>query len=88
MAGYQVIGTLSSTFFTDNAMNRNFNINVDFSGPWDVAIFATIIFLVLRLTKLIAWSWWWVFSPVLAVLGLWLVVALVLVIVSVIFSRR
>jgi len=22
-----------------------------------------IIFLVLKLTKLITWSWWWVFSP-------------------------
>lgn len=64
-------------------MNDNFNIKIEFSGLWEVAIFATIIFLVLRLTNLIAWSWWWVFSPVLAVLGLWLVVALVLVIISV-----
>lgn len=68
-------------------MDGNFNINIDFSGLWEVAIFATIIFLILRLTKLIAWSWWWVFCPVLAVLGLWLVVALVLVIIAVISSR-
>jgi len=67
-------------------MDGNFNINIDFSGLWEVAIFVTIIFLILRLTNLIAWAWWWVFSPVLAVLGLWLVVALV-VIITVISSR-
>ena len=68
-------------------MDGNFNINIDFSGLWEVAIFATIIFLILRLTNLVAWSWWWVFSPVLAVLGIWLVVAL-MVVIAVIFSRR
>lgn len=69
-------------------MNGNFNINIDFSGLWAVAIFATIIFIILRLANLIAWGWWWVFSPVLVMLGLCLVVALVLVIVAVILSRR
>jgi membrane protein YdbS with pleckstrin-like domain len=24
----------------------------------------TIVFIVLKLTKVIAWSWWWVLSPV------------------------
>ena len=67
-------------------MNGNFNINIDFSGLWEVAIFATIIFLILRLTNLIAWAWWRVFSPVLALLGLWLVVALVVIITAI--SRR
>ena len=67
-------------------MSGNFNINIDFLGLWVVAIFATIIFLILRLTNLIAWAWWWVFSPVLAVLGLWLVVALVVIIT--VISRR
>lgn len=69
-------------------MDRDFNINIDFTGLWEVAIFATIIFIILRLTNLVAWSWWWVFSPVLAVVGLWLVVALVLVIIAFISSRR
>lgn len=31
----------------------------------------TIVFIVLKLTKVIAWSWWWVLSP------LWIVTALV-----------
>ena len=69
-------------------MNGNFNINIEISGLWVVAIFATIIFIILRLANLIAWGWWWVFSPVLVMLGLCLVVALVLVIVAVILSRR
>lgn len=69
-------------------MNGNFNINIEISGLWVVAIFATIIFIILRLANLIAWAWWWVFSPVLVMLGLCLVVALVLVIVAVILSRR
>ena len=68
-------------------MNGNFNINIDFLGLWVAAIFTTIIFLILRLTNLIAWSWWWVYSPVLAMLGLCLVVALV-VVIAVILSRR
>ena len=68
-------------------MNGNFNINIDFLGLWVAAIFATIIFLILRLTHLIAWSWWWVYSPVLAMLGLCLVVALV-VVIAVILSRH
>jgi hypothetical protein len=33
-----------------------------------------IVFLVLKLTKVIAWSWWWVCSP------LWIPFAIVLII--------
>lgn len=40
-----------------------------------------LIFLVLKLTGIIAWSWWWVFSPVWVPLA---VVALILAIVFVI----
>lgn len=32
------------------------------------------IFLVLKLTDLIAWSWWWVFSPI----WIWFLIVLVL----------
>ncbi len=37
----------------------------------------TIVFIVLKLTKVIDWSWWWVVSP------LWIHVALVFVILIV-----
>lgn len=35
-----------------------------------------LIFLVLKLTKVITWSWWWVFSP------FWLPVVLLLAIIA------
>jgi hypothetical protein len=38
-----------------------------------------IIFLILKLVGAIAWSWWWVFSP------LWMGVALTLVVLMFIF---
>lgn len=33
-----------------------------------------IVFLVLKLTKVISWSWWWVFAP------LWINLAIVIVV--------
>lgn len=38
----------------------------------------TIAFIVLKLTKYIAWSWWWVLAP------LWMPLALVLLIVVIV----
>jgi hypothetical protein len=38
-------------------------------GILDVlAIGATLIFITLKLLGVIAWSWWWVFSPLIAVI--------------------
>ena len=37
----------------------------------------TIIFVVLKLVGVIAWSWWWVFSPILIDIGLNIIVAVV-----------
>ena len=39
----------------------------------------TIVFIVLKLTNVIAWSWWWVLAP------LWIPVALLIVIMGLIF---
>lgn len=36
----------------------------------------TIVFIVLKLTKTIAWSWWWVLAP------LWMPVAIALIILA------
>ena len=41
----------------------------------------TLIFIYLKLTNQIDWSWWWVLSPIwipLAVVGVFIVVALIL----------
>ena len=40
--------------------DRNNNIN---SGGYSGTTVLTIVFVVLKLTKTIAWSWWWVLSP-------------------------
>ncbi len=37
----------------------------------------TIIFIVLKLTGVIAWSWWWVLSPTLISIGLWLIIVVI-----------
>ena len=34
----------------------------------------TIVFIVLKLTNFIAWSWWWILSPILISIGLGLVI--------------
>ena len=34
------------------------------------SVVLTIVFVALKLTKVIAWSWWWVLSPVLIELGI------------------
>lgn len=33
---------------------------------WFTAAVLTIVFVVLKLCEVIAWSWWWVFSPLMA----------------------
>jgi membrane protein YdbS with pleckstrin-like domain len=37
----------------------------------------TIIFVVLKLVGVIAWSWWWVFSPILIDIGLTIIVLVI-----------
>ena len=46
--------------------NSNSGGGIGFAG------LLTIAFVVLKLTKVIAWSWWWVLSP------LWIVTALII----------
>lgn len=55
----------------------------------------TLIFVTLKLTNVIAWSWWWVLSPLWlpwAVYGLvivaWLLVAFVFVCIKIILDKR
>jgi len=44
------------------------------SGGIGFAGLLTVAFVVLKLTNVIAWSWWWVLSPVLIGAGLVLLV--------------
>ena len=47
----------------------------------------TLIFVVLKLTGIIAWSWWWVLAPMWPAVIIWLIVA-VLFFVGVSGRRR
>ena len=55
------------------------NNNNSASGGVGFAGLLTILFIALKLTHVIDWSWWWVLSPV------WITAALVVVILVVIF---
>lgn len=46
----------------------------------------TIVFIVLKLTNVIAWSWWWVLSPLWISFGLGLVFVFVFVVLVAIFG--
>ena len=41
-----------------------------------------VVFLVLKLTHLIAWSWWWVFAPLWGGMLLWLIAVFILALVE------
>jgi phosphoglycerol transferase MdoB-like AlkP superfamily enzyme len=43
----------------------------------DYVIILTIVFVVLKLTDTIDWSWWWVLSPMLIRFGVFFLLALI-----------
>lgn len=40
----------------------------------EICILLLVAFVVLKLTKVITWSWWWVLSPAWIWAGLWLII--------------
>lgn len=50
------------------------------TGPLDLL---TIVFVVLKLCKVIDWSWWWVFSPLWIPLAILIVIGLLIAAFSV-----
>jgi len=55
------------------------------SNGW-FALALTLVFIVLKLTQQIDWSWWWVLSPLWLPLALVLCIALIVVIFAVLFG--
>ncbi|RTY93216.1 hypothetical protein EKM01_03715 [Flavobacterium sp. RSP46] len=55
------------------------------SGGIGFAGLLTIVFIVLKLTKYIDWSWWWVLSPILIPT---IVVIAVLIVLGVLFMIK
>ena len=54
---------------------------VNFSPSSLLTVLLTVVFVVLKLCGVIAWSWWWVFAPIwiplAIVLGIWLIIGLI-----------
>lgn len=48
----------------------------------------TVIFIVLKLCKVITWSWWWVLPPIWISLGLALVLILFVLMFGDMFDKR
>lgn len=57
------------------------------SGGTSTATVVLIVFLVLKLTKVIDWSWWWVTAPLWGGIALALIFFVIYVIVKTIFKK-
>ena len=53
-----------------------------------IAVPLTLIFVVLKLTEVIDWSWWWVLSPLWISALLGILMLLIFVIVAVVFGKK
>ncbi len=47
-----------------------------------------IVFITLKLTGYITWSWWWVLAPLWAPLAVVLVIFLLIVLIAAVFGKR
>lgn len=47
-----------------------------------------LIFVTLKLSKVIAWSWWWVLSPIWITVILWVLVFVVAVVIANYIARK
>jgi hypothetical protein len=52
------------------------------SGGIGFAGLLTILFIGLKLGKVIAWSWWWVLSPLWIAAGLGIIVVIITIIIA------
>ncbi len=59
---------------------RRYQNNNNTSGGLGLGSVLTVVFVVLKLCKLIDWSWWWVLSPIWISLGLGFVIWLIVLI--------
>lgn len=69
-------------------MNKNYTITINLGGMWVIALLTFTVFLILKLTNLIAWTWVWVFSPIWIACGIYTVLFLFLVLVMLVENLR
>ena len=55
--------------------------NSNSSGGIGISGILFIVFLVLKLTGTITWSWWWVTAPPWGGVAIWLVIVLIVVVI-------
>ena len=58
------------------------------SGGLGLASVLTIVFVVLKLTGTIAWSWWWVLSPLWISFALWTAIVVLVLLFAVVLGDR
>ena len=54
---------------------------------FDISVLLTIVFVILKLCGVIAWSWWWAVSPVVSAIGLFILSVIILFILGWILSK-
>ena len=47
-----------------------------------------LVFVILKLCKIITWSWWWVLSPIWIPLILWLLLVIIVKIIKLIYKLK
>lgn len=71
----------TNNIYTNKIMGKN----VANSGGVSFVGLLTIAFVVLKLTKVIAWSWWWVLAPVwvpILLVFLWSIVSVIIIVIK------
>ncbi len=64
-------------------MTENYNYS---SGGMSFGSVLTLVFIILKLTDVIDWSWWWVLSPIWISVAIVFVMVFVMVFVATIFT--
>lgn len=59
-------------------------VKIDLAGTIELAVFLTVVLAVGRALKLWTFSWWWVASPILALVGIGIIGVLVVYLVLVV----
>lgn len=58
------------------------------AGGYGLFFILGIVFIVLKLTEVVGWSWWWVTAPIWGPFAVALAAALVLVVLVVVFKDK
>ena len=62
--------------------------NNNTSGGIGFAGLLAIVFIILKLCNVIAWSWWWVLSPIWISFGLGIILIALTILVALLSNRR